>query len=87
MFDTHYPEYFPVRKGFNASLAAMQELGVKVAPYINGRIFDKGTKSWTVCDTVTLHHLHARLGIYANERPRVCDAALQCVCCAELRSL
>jgi hypothetical protein len=25
----------------------MQDLGVRVAPYINGRIFDKGTKSWT----------------------------------------
>ena len=45
-FDTHYPEYFPVRTGFQAALATMQELGVRVAPYINGRIFDKGTKSW-----------------------------------------
>ena len=44
-FDTHYPEYFPPRKGFNASLASMQALGVRVAPYINGRIFDKATSS------------------------------------------
>jgi len=32
-----------VRQGFNASLRAMQALGVRVAPYINGRIFDKAT--------------------------------------------
>lgn len=46
-FDTHYPEYFPVRQGFQSALKTMQDLGVRVAPYINGRIFDKGTKSWT----------------------------------------
>ena len=45
-FDTHYPEYFPVRVGFNDTLKILQELGVKVAPYVNGRIFDTGTKSW-----------------------------------------
>lgn len=28
----------------------MQALGVRVAPYINGRIFDKGTKSWVADD-------------------------------------
>eukprot|EP00466_Bigelowiella_natans_P008547 jgi/Bigna1/75549/fgenesh1_pg.35_\ len=45
-FDTHYPEYFPVRSGFESALREIQSLGVKVAPYINGRIFDVGTKSW-----------------------------------------
>ena len=45
-FDTHYPEYFPVRDGFRDALKAMQALGVRVAPYINGRIFDKATESW-----------------------------------------
>ena len=40
-FDTHYPEYFPVRKGFQPALKKMQEIGIRVAPYINGRIFDK----------------------------------------------
>ena len=45
-FDTHYPEYFPVREAFASSLRAMQALGVRVAPYINGRIFDKATASW-----------------------------------------
>lgn len=46
-FDTHYPEYFPVREGFEENMKAMQELGVRVCPYINGRIFDKGTQTWT----------------------------------------
>lgn len=46
-FDTHYPEYFPVRERFEESLKAMQDLGVKVCPYINGRIFDKSTETWT----------------------------------------
>ena len=46
-FDTHYPEYFPPREGFNLALKGLQDLGVKVAPYINGRIFDQGTDSWT----------------------------------------
>jgi len=46
-FDTHYPEYFPPREGFETSLAALQKLGVRVAPYINGRIFDQATQTWT----------------------------------------
>jgi len=47
-FDTHYPEYFPVRDGFQAALQDLQSLQppVRVAPYINGRIFDQGTKIW-----------------------------------------
>eukprot|EP00927_Polykrikos_kofoidii_P017927 TRINITY_DN18226_c0_g1_i1.p1 TRINITY_DN18226_c0_g1~~TRINITY_DN18226_c0_g1_i1.p1 ORF type:complete len:794 (+),score=114.91 TRINITY_DN18226_c0_g1_i1:108-2489(+) len=46
-FDTHYPEYFPVRNGFEDSLQAMQRMNIRVAPYINGRIFDVATASWT----------------------------------------
>ena len=46
-FDTHYPEYFPPRAGFDAALRGMQAIGLRVAPYINGRIFDQATASWT----------------------------------------
>ena len=46
-FDTHYPEYFPARDGFKGAMVALQQKGVRVCPYINGRIFDQGTKSWT----------------------------------------
>eukprot|EP01061_Rhynchopus_euleeides_P041274 TRINITY_DN7162_c0_g1_i2.p1 TRINITY_DN7162_c0_g1~~TRINITY_DN7162_c0_g1_i2.p1 ORF type:complete len:906 (+),score=269.64 TRINITY_DN7162_c0_g1_i2:50-2719(+) len=45
-FDTHYPEYFPTRQGFQGALKTMQGAGVRVAPYINGRIFDIDTKKW-----------------------------------------
>jgi hypothetical protein len=45
--DTHYPEYFPVRQGFQSTLTQLQAKGVRVAPYINGRIFDVATQSWT----------------------------------------
>ena len=45
-FDTHYPDYFPVRKGFSSALSAMQANGVRVVPYINGRIFDIEIKKW-----------------------------------------
>jgi hypothetical protein len=45
-FDTHYPEYFPARNGFKEAVAVLQKAGVRVAPYINGRIFDRGTESW-----------------------------------------
>ena len=46
-FDTHYPEYFPSREGFNASLRRIQvDSGVRVTPYVNGRIFDQATKPW-----------------------------------------
>ena len=45
-FDSHYPEYFPVRVGFDRTVRALQRHGVRVAPYINGRIFDMATASW-----------------------------------------
>eukprot|EP01064_Diplonema_japonicum_P011219 TRINITY_DN18489_c2_g1_i2.p1 TRINITY_DN18489_c2_g1~~TRINITY_DN18489_c2_g1_i2.p1 ORF type:complete len:866 (+),score=204.82 TRINITY_DN18489_c2_g1_i2:107-2704(+) len=46
-FDTHYPEYFPTRQGFSENLKTMQQNGIRVTPYINGRIFDISTKTWT----------------------------------------
>lgn len=45
-FDTHYPEYLPARLGFTESVKKMKESGIRVAPYINGRLFDKGTETW-----------------------------------------
>lgn len=33
-FDTHYPEYFPVREGFPDTLAALQARGVRVVPLV-----------------------------------------------------
>jgi hypothetical protein len=45
-FDTNYPNYSGVRTNFSSSLKAIQELGVYVFPYINGRIFDQSVESW-----------------------------------------
>ena len=60
-FDTHYPEYFPARDGFRGAVAALQAGGVRVAPYINGRIFDQGTASW-IADSGKAHAAKAPVG-------------------------
>lgn len=35
------------KPGFQSAVQSLQQLGVRVAPYINGRIFDTGTATWT----------------------------------------
>jgi hypothetical protein len=45
-FDTLYPEYFPARDYVPATLARLHESGVKVMPYINGRLWDTNTLSY-----------------------------------------
>jgi hypothetical protein len=47
-FDTHYPDYLPPRGGpdFGAVVAALKDDGVRVFPYINGRIFDIASNSY-----------------------------------------
>lgn len=47
--DHDYPHYFPTRPGFREAVAAVQAQGVKVMPYINGRLWDihdRGTEDW-----------------------------------------
>ena len=39
-FDNDYPHYFPVREGFSEGVAELQDAGVYVMPYINGRLWD-----------------------------------------------
>lgn len=51
-FDTFYPEYFPPRFGFEEVSKQLQEFGMRILPYINGRIFDIGTQSWTANDLI-----------------------------------
>ena len=49
LFDTGYPDYFPPKDGFVDALSALYaQFGsrLKIAPYINGRIFDVAAKSW-----------------------------------------
>ena len=46
-FDDHYPEYFPAKPGFKDAVQKVQAAGVHVMPYINGRLWDSRTDSWT----------------------------------------
>jgi hypothetical protein len=39
-FDNDYPHYFPYKEGFPRGVKALQEAGVRVMPYINGRLWD-----------------------------------------------
>ena len=46
-FDTYYPDYFPPIEGFSKMAKQMQNAGVKIVPYINSRIWDMNSKSWS----------------------------------------
>ena len=48
-FDVDYPHYFPPKEGFAEGVAELQAAGVKVMPYINGRLWDTGSADF---DTV-----------------------------------
>ena len=39
-FDNDYPHYFPTKEGFADAVKELQESGVYVMPYINGRLWD-----------------------------------------------
>ena len=39
-FDNDYPHYFPAKDGFAAGVAELRASGVRVMPYINGRLWD-----------------------------------------------
>jgi len=43
-FDNDYPHYFPVKEGFAEGVREIQEAGVFVMPYINGRLWDTRDK-------------------------------------------
>ncbi|MCS7187561.1 MAG: DUF6259 domain-containing protein, partial [Armatimonadota bacterium] len=48
-FDNDYPHYFPTKEGFAEGVQELQQSGVFVMPYINGRLWDtrdKGTEDW-----------------------------------------
>lgn len=46
-FDTYYPDYFPPVEGFSKMARQLQSAGVKIVPYINSRIWDMNSKSWS----------------------------------------
>jgi len=43
-FDNDYPHYFPTKEGFADGVRKLQEAGVHVMPYINGRLWDTRDK-------------------------------------------
>ena len=45
-FDNDYPHYFPTKPGFAEGVAALQQAGVRVTPYINGRLWDTDTEDF-----------------------------------------
>ena len=45
-FDTDYPHYFPAKPGFAAGVKELQAAGVRVMPYINGRLWDTGLEDF-----------------------------------------
>lgn len=49
-FDTNYPEYFPEKPGFKDVVKEMKKKGAHTTPYINGRLWDPSTPSYTSLD-------------------------------------
>lgn len=45
-FDSHYPDYFPAREGFQQAVSELADINVRTIPYINGRIFDQALEHW-----------------------------------------
>jgi len=48
-FDNDYPHYFPTKPGVPEGVGELQKAGVKVMPYINGRLWDtrdRGMEDW-----------------------------------------
>lgn len=48
-YDTNYPHYFPAKDAFLPGIRRLQENGIRVMPYINGRLWDthdKGKEDW-----------------------------------------
>lgn len=45
-YDTLYPEYFPAREGFVECIRELQAAGMRVMPYINGRLCDPESTTW-----------------------------------------
>ncbi len=48
-YDTNYPHYFPAKDAFLPGMRRLQQNGVRVMPYINGRLWDthdRGNEDW-----------------------------------------
>ena len=48
-YDTNYPHYFPAKDAFVPAIRRLQKAGIRIMPYINGRLWDthdKGKEDW-----------------------------------------
>lgn len=48
-YDTNYPHYFPAKDVFAPGIRRLQNAGIRIMPYINGRLWDthdKGNEDW-----------------------------------------
>lgn len=48
-FDNDYPHYFPIKEATEKGMKTLKEAGIKVMPYINGRLWDtrdRGMEDW-----------------------------------------
>jgi len=52
-FDTNYPDYFPEKSGLKDFVSELQDAGIVVMPYINGRLWDVNAPSFD--DTAANH--------------------------------
>lgn len=72
-FDDRYPEYFPAKPGFKEAVESVQSAGVRVMPYINGRLWDPATDSWRVKDASSACALdeegHRYVEVYGSKVP------------------
>lgn len=46
-YDSEYPEYFPAKEAIPEMFAKARKMGGHVIPYINGRLWDPASKSYT----------------------------------------
>lgn len=47
-YDTHYPDYFPAKTDFAEMIAEVRKRGCHTVPYINGRLWDPASDSYSI---------------------------------------
>ncbi|MFA6592151.1 MAG: DUF6259 domain-containing protein [Bacteroidales bacterium] len=52
-YDTHYPDYFPAKEGFKQMIADLRERDCHTVPYINGRLWDPASDSYSALNGAT----------------------------------
>lgn len=69
-FDNDYPHYFPEKPTLRRELKKLQDAGIRVMPYINGRLWDtrdKGTTDWQFTEVAYPNATKDRHGVPFTE--------------------